>query len=65
MSVAQQFTNYLKDSVNELKKVSWPSREDTIKYSYIVIAVSLGVAVFFGVLDYILNIGFEYLVGIR
>ncbi|MAG11871.1 MAG: preprotein translocase subunit SecE [Parcubacteria group bacterium] len=61
----KQFTDYLKNSVNELKKVSWPTREDTIKYSYIVIIVSLAVAIFFGALDYVLNIGFEYLVGIR
>ncbi len=65
MNAVKQITDYFKASANELKKISWPTREDTFKYSYIVIAVSLGVGIFFGAFDYILNIGFEYLVGIR
>jgi preprotein translocase subunit SecE len=37
---------------NELKKVVWPSKNDTIKYSIVVIALSLGVALFLGAADY-------------
>jgi preprotein translocase subunit SecE len=44
--------NYVKSSAAELKKVTWPTRAQTIRYSALVIAVSIGVAVFFASLDY-------------
>ena len=52
---------YVKDSKAELKKVTWPSKKDTIKYSLLVIAISVGVAVFFGGLDWFLSLGLEQL----
>lgn len=56
-----RFTRYLKESREELKKVVWPSRRETIRHTAIVIGVSLGVAVFLGFLDYFLNLGLEFL----
>lgn len=56
-----RFTRYLKESREELKKVVWPSRRETIKHTAVVIGVSLGVAVFLGFLDYFLNLGLEFL----
>ncbi len=43
---------YVKSSIAELKKVTWPTRAQTIRYSALVVAVSVGVAVFFASLDY-------------
>lgn len=43
--------DYLRSAQAELKKVSWPSKKDTIRYSVLVIAISVIVAVFFAVLD--------------
>lgn len=43
---------YLVGAIAELKKVSWPSRKETWKKSWIVIWFSLGFMVFLGVLDY-------------
>ncbi|MDP3995791.1 MAG: preprotein translocase subunit SecE [bacterium] len=42
---------FLKEVRVEMKKVNWPSRETTIKYTLIVIAVSLIVAAYLGGLD--------------
>ena len=42
---------YIRAARAELMKVSWPSRRDTIRYSTLVVAVSLAVAAFFGLLD--------------
>jgi preprotein translocase subunit SecE len=56
--------NYLKESREEMRKVSWPSKQDTTKYSVIVIILSLVVAAFFAGLDWILNIGLEQLITI-
>ncbi|MBT7008242.1 MAG: preprotein translocase subunit SecE, partial [Candidatus Jacksonbacteria bacterium] len=41
----------------ELKKVTWPTREDLIKNTIAVIVVSLIVAAFLGGLDYLFNEG--------
>lgn len=54
-------TDYVKSAKEELKKVSWPSRQETLRYTYAVVALSLAVAVFFGLLDFVLNIGLEML----
>ncbi len=45
--------HYLKEVRAELKKVNWPTRAQTIKYTLAVIAISLAVALFFGALDYV------------
>lgn len=51
MSIFDKVIDYLRSSKNELSKVTWPSKQDTIRYSTLVIGISVGVAVFFGVLD--------------
>ena len=43
---------YLRDTVSELKQISWPTREQTLKLTLIVIAVSILVAVYIGALDF-------------
>ena len=57
-----KIVDYFKESRHELKKVVWPSRKETIKHTLIVIGVSLAVAAFLGLADFILNIGLEKLV---
>ena len=53
---------YFKDSYAEMKKVTWPTKKQTINYSALVIAMSVGMAVFFSVLDYIFNLGLTKLI---
>ncbi len=38
-----------------MKKVNWPSRDETIKYTLIVIGVSAVVAAYLGGLDFIFS----------
>lgn len=52
-------TNYAKESKEELKKVTWPSKKAVFRNTLIVIAISAAVAVFFGTLDYGLSYAFE------
>lgn len=54
-------TNYLKQATEELKKVVWPSRQETIQHTLIVVGLSLGLALFLGTLDYALNLGLQAL----
>lgn len=49
--------NYFVGSFQEMKKVTWPTKSQTINYSVMVIALSIGMALFFGLLDYIFNSG--------
>ncbi|MBT3412899.1 MAG: preprotein translocase subunit SecE [Candidatus Jacksonbacteria bacterium] len=51
------FFTYLREAQQELKKVTWPTREDLIKNTIAVIVVSLIVAAFLGGLDYLFNEG--------
>ncbi|PJE75639.1 preprotein translocase subunit SecE [Candidatus Uhrbacteria bacterium CG10_big_fil_rev_8_21_14_0_10_48_11] len=53
--------NYLKTSYEELKKVTWPTRVEATKHSLWVIALSLLVAAFFGIIDFFLSRGLELL----
>jgi len=52
-------TQYFKDSRAELKKVSWPTKEQTKNHTLMVIGISIGVAVFLGVIDYLFNWALE------
>ena len=44
---------FLKEARIELKKVTWPGREETIRYTITVVVISLVVALFLGGLDFI------------
>ena len=46
---------YFYEAKEELEKVSWPSRKETLMATLLVIAVSVGTAVFLGALDFGLN----------
>lgn len=47
--------SFLKEVKEELGKVAWPSREQTIRYTILVIIVAVAVGLFLGGLDYILT----------
>ena len=53
---------YFRESKEELEKVTWPTRQTTIRYSLLVVAVSVGVGLLFAGLDSGLTIGFEKLI---
>jgi len=43
---------YFKESQEELKKVSWPSRDQVINHTIVVISLSVAIALFLGSLDF-------------
>lgn len=43
---------FLKDVKIELRKVSWPTRQETIKLTGVVILISVILAAFLGLLDF-------------
>ncbi len=57
--------NYLRSAKAELEKVSWPSRQETMRYSVLVCAVCIVTAVFFAALDFGLGFGVDQLLGVK
>jgi len=43
---------YILESRQEFRRVNWPTRQETVRLTMIVIGISLGVAVFLGALDF-------------
>ena len=43
---------FLKEVRSEMEKVSWPSRQEAIRLTLIVIGISVVVALFIGALDF-------------
>ena len=48
-----KITTFLKEVRLEMKKVNWPTREQTIRYTMIVIGISVVVAILLGGFDFI------------
>ncbi len=46
---------FLKEVRDELRKVVWPTRDEIIRLTGVVILVSLAVGIFLGVTDFILT----------
>ncbi|MFA6537572.1 MAG: preprotein translocase subunit SecE [Patescibacteria group bacterium] len=47
-----RLVKYLLESKAELKKVTWPTKKETVRHTIIVVAISLFVAFFLGFLDF-------------
>ena len=52
---------FLKDSYGELKKVVWPSKDSVIASTKVVLVSTLIVALFLGVVDFLLVRGIDLL----
>ena len=61
-AIPNKIVSFLKEVRLEMKKVNWPSREQTTKYTLIVIGVCLAVAVYLGGLDFLFTNFIERLI---
>ena len=55
MKFIYKIPEFLKEVRIEMKKVTWLSRQETFKYTMIVVGVSIGVALFLGLWDFIFS----------
>jgi len=53
MNITQKIREFFKEVWVEMKRVSWLSRRDVLRYTLIVLGVTIVVAIFLGGLDYI------------
>lgn len=48
----QRILTFLIEAKSELSRVNWPTQKQIIQYTLLVIAISLGMAIFLGGLDF-------------
>ena len=53
------------DIIGELKKVSWPTRAETIRLTSVVIFISLIIGLYIGIIDFLLAFGLNALTKMR
>jgi preprotein translocase subunit SecE len=56
-----KFIEYLKETRAEFKHVTWPTKMQTIYFTVTVIAVSVFIAYYLGLFDYVFKMGLERL----
>lgn len=57
--------NFFNNITDELKKVTWPTRQETIKLTSIVIIVSLIIGLYVGIIDVLLAKGLQFITQFR
>lgn len=57
-----RIVRYLKATRSELRKVIWPTRDETINLTIIVLIVTIGMSLFLGVLDFLFSQAFELII---
>lgn len=56
-------SNYLRDTLAELKQVAWPSQKQASLYTILVLVISVFVSFFLGAFDFLFTRGVEFIVG--
>ena len=57
--------SFATDVVDELKKVTWPTKAETVRLTTIVIIVSLIIGLYVGIIDILLAKGLEFVTKFR
>ena len=53
MNFFSKITTFFQEVKVELKKVTWPTREEATRYTLAVVGISFGVALFLGAADFL------------
>ncbi len=57
--------NFASDVVEELKKVTWPTKNETIRLTSVVIVISLIIGIYIGIIDFLLAKGLDIVTKMR
>jgi preprotein translocase SecE subunit len=60
--MAGKIASYMRETKEELIRVSWPSRQVVFKHTLLVISISVGVAVVLGAADYAFTLGLNRII---
>ena len=58
-----RLSNYITETMEEMKHVSWPTRNQTIMFTILVILISVAVAAYLGLFDYLFSFGLKSIIG--
>ena len=58
----QQFTQYLRDTVAEMKQVKWPTQNQALIYTGLIILVCTVIALFVSMFDFIFASGINFII---
>ncbi len=58
-----RFVKYIKDTLHELKQVSWPTQKQAFIYTALVIGISAVVALYVGAFDYLFTNAIKFVSG--
>lgn len=58
----QSFAQYLRDTLAELKQVKWPTQNQAMVYTALVIGISVFVAMFVGLFDHIFGLVIDFII---
>lgn len=61
-TITEKTAQYLKESYFEMKNVTWPTKAEIKRHTILVVAISLAVAAFLGLCDYVLSLGLDQLI---
>jgi preprotein translocase subunit SecE len=54
---------YIRETIGELKKVNWPTRQEAVNLTIVVLIVTLSMSAFLGLLDFIFTKLFALILG--
>ena len=57
------FQRWIRETRGELRKVTWPTREEALSLTYVVIGISVVMGALLGLTDFILGSLYAYVVG--
>ena len=60
----EKVVKYITDSIDEFKRIQWPTREETIRLTGYVIGVSVAVGLFVAAVDYFFTELLSYLINL-
>jgi preprotein translocase subunit SecE len=58
-------TSFTTNILDELKKVTWPTKKETIRLTSIVIIISLIIGLYIGIIDVLLTKGLELVMSFK
>ncbi|HZX36440.1 MAG TPA: preprotein translocase subunit SecE [Thermodesulfobacteriota bacterium] len=61
MEKIDQAKEFLKEARGEIKRITWPTREQAMSVTWVVIAMSVAFSVFFGLADFALSSLMKYI----
>lgn len=57
-----QFIDYLKETQEEVKRVSWPTRKQAIVYTALVVGISVVIGLYAGIFDFVFSRALDWFI---